>query len=111
MRETLKNVFRKEIFLEDGTHYSYTVQPYEMKNALGAVVAVLDEYSFTRINSLETYKLYRTVEGNWYEISKLENSTEKDIIRMIKNAFLQQTETVKSRDKKGAYNSPSSAKE
>lgn len=83
MREALKNLFGKEIILEDGTAYTYTVQPYEMKNALGAAVAVLDEYSFSKKGSLETYKLYRTSEGNWYDVGE-ENSS---ILRSLKLAF------------------------
>lgn len=69
MRDELKNLFSKEIILEDGRHYFYIIQPFEMKNMLGAVVAVLDEYYFTKKGSSETYKLYKTKDGNWYDIS------------------------------------------
>ena len=69
MRDELKNLFSKEIILENGGHYFYDNQPYEMKNILGAVVAVLDEYSFIKKGSAETYKLYKTKDGNWYDIS------------------------------------------
>ena len=69
MRDELKSLFSKKIILEDGAHYFYAIQPYEMKNMLGAVVAVLDEYLFTKSGTPEIYKLYRTKEGNWYEIS------------------------------------------
>jgi hypothetical protein len=44
MRDALKNVFGKELILDDGNCYLYSIQPYEMKNVLGAVVAILDEY-------------------------------------------------------------------
>jgi len=70
MRDALKNVFGKEIFLEDGTVFIYTLQPYEIKNMLGAIVAVLDEYSFIEKGGLEVYKLYRTNDGNWYQINQ-----------------------------------------
>ena len=69
MRDELTSLFSKEIILEGGGHYFYAIQPFEMKNMLGAVVAVLDEYLFTKSETSETFKLYRTKEGNWYEIS------------------------------------------
>lgn len=53
MREALKNVFVKEIVLEDGTIYYYTIQAHEVKNMLGQIVAVLDEYSFTEKGALK----------------------------------------------------------
>ena len=68
-----------EIILEDNSQYFYTVRPFEITNALGAVIAVLDEYSITNING-EIYKLYKTKEGNWYDIS--------ETIPVENNAFL-----------------------
>lgn len=41
-----------------------------MKNVLGAVVAILDEYSFTKKGTSETFKLFRTKEGNWYNVGE-----------------------------------------
>ena len=76
MRDALKNVFSHQIILEDGSQYFYTVQPFEMKNILGAVVAIFDEYLFTKKIGSETYKLYRTKDGNWYDSEK-ENDPEK----------------------------------
>ncbi len=57
-----------EIILGDNSQYFYTVKPYEITNALGAVIAILDEYSIKNING-ENYKLYKTKERNWYDIS------------------------------------------
>lgn len=36
---------------------------------LVAIVAVQDEYSFTKKDSAEGYKLYRTKEENWDDVS------------------------------------------
>ncbi len=48
MEDEPKNVCIKQVMLEDGSLFYYTVKPFEMKNMLGAVVAVLDEYLFTK---------------------------------------------------------------
>ena len=87
MREELTSVFSKEIILEDGNHYFYAIQPFEMKNVLGAVVAVLNEYLFTKSGTTETYKLYRTKEGNWYEISNSVPFENIPILRELKTVI------------------------
>lgn len=87
MRDELKNVFGKEITLEDGSQYYYTIQPFEMKNILGAVVAVLDEYLFTKKGASETYKLYRTKDGNWYDISNGITEQNTILLRYLKQAI------------------------
>ena len=87
MRDELKNVFGKEIILEDGSQFYYTIQPFEMKNILGAAVAVLDEYLFTKKGSAETYKLYRTKDGNWYEIEYENSNVESGLLLALKTAF------------------------
>lgn len=87
MRDALRNIFGKELILEDGSCYLYTTLPYEMKNVLGAVVALLDEYSFTQKGTSETFKLYRTKEGNWYDLTSSENTGDYRILRSLKAAF------------------------
>lgn len=87
MRDALKNVFGKELLLEDGTCYLYTVLPYEMKNILGTVVALLNEYSFTKKGSSETFKLYRTNEGNWYNLNENTNTEQTQLLLEIKTAM------------------------
>lgn len=87
MRDALKNVFGKELILEDGNCFLYTIQPYEMKNVLGAVVALLDEYSFTRKGTSETFKLYRTNEGNWYDFDENKDAVKTILLLAIKHTF------------------------
>lgn len=87
MRDALRNLHGKQIVLEDGTCFFYTTNPYEMKNALETVVAVLEEYSFTKKDSVGTYKLYRTKEGNWYDLTSSENKDDYRILRSLKAAF------------------------
>ena len=87
MRDELKALSGYEIILEDGGHYFYAIQPFEMKNVLGAVVAVLNEYLFTKSGTSETYKLYRTKEGNWYEISNSALVENIPILRELKTVI------------------------
>ncbi|NJO24787.1 MAG: hypothetical protein HC867_01860 [Bacteroidia bacterium] len=84
MRDALKNVFGSELILDNGTCYLYTIQPYEMKNVLGAVVALLDEYSFTQKGTSETFKLYRTKEGNWYNLDENKDAVQSKLFLDIK---------------------------
>lgn len=92
MRDALKNVFGKELVLDNGDCYLYTIQPYEMKNVLGTVVALLDEYSFTKKGTSEAFKLYRTKEGNWYEINQPEPLQESARVSALKFAVSKQEE-------------------
>lgn len=87
MRDELKNLFGEEIILEDGSHCFYTVEPYEMKNMLGAVVAVLDEYSFTKKGSSAKFKLYRTQDGNWYNKNDENNVVGGQFLQALKTAI------------------------
>ena len=87
MRDELTSLFSKEIILEDSGHYYYAIRPFEMKNVLGAVVAVLNEYLFTNSQTSETYKLYRTKEGNWYEISNSIPVENIPILRELKTVM------------------------
>jgi hypothetical protein len=88
MRESLKHVFSKEITLEDKSHFYYTTNPFELKNALGNTIAVLEEYHFTKKEEEHpfTCKLYKTKEGNWYDIDEV-NVAEQKILRMLKSAI------------------------
>ncbi len=66
MERELKNEETKNIVLPDASHFSYTVKQVEITNNLGAVVALLDEYSILNYAG-KTYKLYKTKEGTWYD--------------------------------------------
>ncbi len=87
MRDALRNVFGKELILDNGNCYLYTIQPYQMKNVLGAEVALLNEYSFTRKSTSETFKLYRTKEGNWYNLDENTDTTQTQLFLEIKTAI------------------------
>jgi hypothetical protein len=78
-----------EIILENNIRFKFTVHPFEMRNSLGKVVAYLQEYEITPANTAlnsSSYKLYKTKEGNWYEIES-ENSKPDKMIRELKSAI------------------------
>ena len=90
MRDTLKNLFNNQITLEDNRQFYYTINPYELTNALGNIIAVLQEYSFTKKG--DNYgefscKLYKTKDGNWYDIEEAKMVCEKTTLRMLKWAI------------------------
>lgn len=89
MREALKNLFAKQVTLEDGTIYSYSISPYEMKNALGKTVDLLSEYSFIEKNSHIPFacQLYKTKENSWYDFGPARTPQENAIVRMLKAAI------------------------
>lgn len=90
MRDALKNLFSNQITLEDNSLFYYTIKPYELTNALGNIIAVLQEYNFTKKddnNGQFSCKLYRTKEGNWYDIEVAKIVTEKGILRLLKSAI------------------------
>ena len=90
MRDALNNLFSNQINLEDNSQFYYTISPYELTNALGSIIAILQEYNFTKKgdnNGQFTCKLYRTKEGNWYDIEEAKIVTEKSILRMLKSAI------------------------
>lgn len=90
MRDALKNLFSKQIILEDNSQFYYTITPYELTNALGNIIAVLQEYNFTKKDDNTgqfSCKFYRTKEGNWYDIEEAKILTEKGILWMLKSAI------------------------
>lgn len=90
MRDALKNLFSNQIILEDNSQFYYTITPYELTNALGNIIAILQEYNFTKkddTNGQFSCKLYRTKEGNWYDIEVAKLVSEKGILRLLKSAI------------------------
>jgi hypothetical protein len=90
MRDALKNVFSHQITLEDNSQFYYTVTPYELTNALGSIIAILQEYNFTKKDDNSgqfSCKLYKTKEGNWYDIEEVKFVTEKGVLSMLKLAI------------------------
>ncbi len=75
MRDELKNLFSNQIILEDNSQFYYIIKPYELTNALGNIIAVLQEYNSTKNDDNRrqfSCKLYNTKEGNWHDF-KMQN--------------------------------------
>ena len=90
MRDALKNLFSNQITLEDNSQFYYTISPYQLTNVLGNIIAVLKEYNFTKKDDNSdqfSCKLYRTKEGNWYDLEVAKIVTEKGILRLLKSAI------------------------
>ena len=79
----------QEVVLDNNQKFHYTVNPFEMKNSLGKVIALLQEYVITTSDTIPEpsyFKLYKTKEGYCYEI-EAENSKPQKIIRQLKSAI------------------------
>ena len=90
MRDVLKNLFPNQINLEDNSQFYYTITPYELTNALGNIIAVLQQYNFTKKddnNGRFSCKLYKTKDGNWYDIEETKILAQKAVLRMLKSAI------------------------
>lgn len=87
----------QQITLEDDSTYYYSVKPYEMMNVLGMAIAPLLEFNIFR-NSEENapvfYRLYKTKEGSWYEISSAQASIDHHILRKLKTGIDRQEDPV-----------------
>lgn len=86
MEGDVKDKQHHSIILNGKDEYFYTVKSVEITNILGFVSAVLNEYFITN-NSGENYKLYKTKEGNWYDVSEENSTGNKAIIRALKLAI------------------------
>ena len=90
MRDSLKNLFSQQIILADGSVFYYTIKPYELTNALGNIIVVLQEYNFAKKdnnNNQFSCKLYKTKEGNWYNIEEAKTGKKNSVLRMLKSAI------------------------
>ena len=90
MTNPLPKLLSNQIIIEDNSQFYYTIKPYELSNALGNIIAVLQEYNFMKkddSNGQPFGKLYKTTEGNWYDIEDVKPVSEKKILRMLKSAI------------------------
>jgi hypothetical protein len=90
MNRDINTAKTNQVTLEDNTQFFYTIKLFELKNALGSTVAILQEYSFTKTLEADDqlcYKLYKTQEGNWYDIQDLKSSIDYAILRCLKAAM------------------------
>jgi hypothetical protein len=86
MEMDIKTEENEAFILGDGSQFTYTRKQVEISNILGTTVAVLDEYFITN-SAGENYKLYKTKEGNWYDMTDVNHSANNSILRAFKSAI------------------------
>ena len=90
MRDSLKHIFSNQVVLEDGSVFYYSISPYELRNALGHNIAVLQEFNFAKKgeeSGQNSCKLYKTKDGNWYDFEDSKTGVEKGLLRLLKSAI------------------------
>ena len=88
MRDSLKHIFSNQVVLEDSSIFYYSISPYDLKNALGHNIAVLQECNFAKKgeeSGQNSCKLYKTKDGNWYDFEDAK-SPGRTISRLLKSA-------------------------
>lgn len=93
MRERLLTALGKQITLEDGRKYHYIIRKVEIENALGAVVAILDEFLVTDEQE-NSYKLHKTKEGNWYDSDSKNSTVDHAFLQRLKRAIDNQVKEI-----------------
>jgi hypothetical protein len=76
----------KILLLEEGQKYFYTINPVQITNVLGNSVTLLLEYSITDVNG-KNHKLYKTKEGNWYDIPEANFAVDNIVLMSLKSAI------------------------
>ena len=79
----------------NGLLYTYSIKPVDITNALGAVMATLTEYNLTG-SAGDNILLYRTKEGNWYDMKQPGSAFKNAIMQALKSAIdkLENTENI-----------------
>ncbi len=86
MAEEVTDVKKETVLLVSNTEYFYTINPVEIANSLGVVIATLIEYSISEVNG-ENYKLHKTKEGNWYDLPDANKTADAATILSLKFAI------------------------
>ncbi|MBG9378435.1 hypothetical protein I5907_19520 [Panacibacter sp. DH6] len=86
---------KKEITAKDGNQYYYTISYANAENPLGIVKATLQEYAIYKSDNDELIgKLYRTKEGNWYDMP--ENTSINPLLKTFIKIAIEETEKKKT---------------
>jgi hypothetical protein len=76
----------KVLLFGDGQKYFYTINPVQITNVLGNSVIILLEYSLTDLNG-KNHKLYKTKEGNWYDMPEANFAVDNAVLMSLKSAI------------------------
>jgi len=86
MNENPDSIITHQQISVNGLLYSYTIQNSEITNALGAVIAILTEYKLSG-SAGDNISLYRTKEGNWYDLKQSDSPFKNAIMAALKTAI------------------------
>ena len=89
MIDDLTIIRDNQIILEDNSQFFFMIRPFEMINSLGKVIAVLKEYVFIKkgeSSEQNSCRLYKTKEGNWYDLHDNNSATENRLSLSLKTA-------------------------
>ena len=90
MQKFLDDNQLEEVILSNNTRFFYSTRSMELTNAIGAIVAVLKEYNFMPAeNHLgePVCKLYKTEEGNWYDMPAAPVTRASLVLWQLKSAI------------------------
>ncbi len=85
MNKTPGSITNQQVSV-NGLLYSYTIQDAQITNALGTVIATLTEYKLTG-SAGDLISLYRTHEGNWYDLKQSDSPFKNAIMVALKTAI------------------------
>jgi len=90
MQKILDDNQLEEVILSNNTRFFYSTRSMELTNAIGAIVAVLKEYNFMPAENQHgepICKLYKTEEGNWYDMPAAPVTRASLILWQLKSAI------------------------
>lgn len=88
MHEKLNEPLSFPYWAEGSGRFNFSVRPYEIRNALGALIGMADEY-LVQFENGTTVRLYKTGDGNWYEPGENENNTDPALARKLRTTLEQ----------------------
>ncbi len=86
MKTEVAGIKNYQITLIDKSEFFYFVRPFEITNALGVIIAVLDEYFITNKDG-DVFKLYKTNAGNWFDLPGVNSTDNYSVLRQLKVAL------------------------
>lgn len=86
MNENPNSIITSQQVSVNGLLYSYIIQDAQINNALGAVIATLTEYKLSG-SAGDSISLYKTSEGNWYDMKQTDSPFKNAIIVALKTAI------------------------
>jgi hypothetical protein len=96
MNEKPGSIITSQQVSVNGLLYNYTIQDAQITNAVGVVIATLTEYKLSG-SAGDSISLYRTKEGNWYDMKQTDSPFKNAIMVALKTAIDQKVKMEFSR--------------